>query len=172
MHGIDIVDLEDENFRNRDERALRLIINDSDVLIDHPHLYWLLWSAKEAVFKCNREAINYSPTSIPICLKEENGDIAFSSNDYEGKFEISDQYILAICSDRLSDTKYRVLHGNTPNGDLLRKEIISFFHSEGKEFEIGADELNLPILLPSKEPISISHHGKYGAFSYQTSITI
>ena len=73
MLGIDIVDLKDPSFKERSDRTIDLIKNSEDVHIDHPHLFWLFWSAKEAIFKCRREPINFSPSKIPVKVKNENG---------------------------------------------------------------------------------------------------
>ena len=170
MLGIDIVDLNDPKLKERNERSLDLIKNPKDQMILHPQVYWLLWSAKEAVFKCLRETINFSPTSIPIQLEVENGEITFKSNTIEGEIRVTKDYILALCSDDLSQTQHKIIKKTTIiDGDMLRDEIKN--HLANEQVEIGSDDLNLPILLPSKEAISISHHGNYGAFIYPTSIT-
>lgn len=171
MLGIDIVDLSDTNLQERNERSLKLILCDQDQLIKHEMIFWLLWAAKEAVFKCHREALNFSPTSIPIRLYSEFDELRFSSGVFQGYLIVNSEFILAICSKDLDSIDYETiaLEGGT-NGNNLRSAIIEYFTKKKLNLEMGSDDLNLPILLPSKEPISISHHGKFGAFAYPKSI--
>ena len=165
--GIDIVDLKDPQVQKRDERALKLVHNSEDQSIEHPLLYWLLWSAKEAVFKCYREAYNFTPTQIPIKLSEIDGDISFTSNELVGKIEISNDYVLAICSDDLEDVDHEVLNTDKiGTGAIVREAIVASFNDKKIKISIGSDDLNLPILLPSNQPISISHHYHWSAFAY------
>ena len=94
--GIDIVDLHDPKIRDRSERSMKLIQHEDDQLIDHPHIFWLLWSAKEAIFKCEREPKNFSPTSISVQLADKEEGISFTTERFDGKVIITDEYILAI----------------------------------------------------------------------------
>ena len=172
MPGIDIVDLTDPRSKEKNSRSLRLIKNEDDRIIDHSHLYWLLWSAKEAVFKCRREAVNFSPTTIPVWISADiGGTLSFKSTELEGLFQIEKDYVLAVCSENLEYIDYQVLKSDqNVNSINLREEIIEFFRKENSAFEIGSDELNLPILLPSNSLISISHHNHLGAFAYSKSM--
>lgn len=170
MLGIDIVDIHDPSFKERDARALDLIQNDQDVMLEHPHVFWLLWSAKEAVFKCRREPLNFSPTKIPIVLKEQDGVITFQSADLSGEVMVNDQYILAICGD-LSSLEYHVFEKQDDNwSEGIRFMIIEYFREKGLDYHVGSDDLNLPIMGPDKSPISISHHGRFGAVIYPKSL--
>ncbi|MEM7298033.1 MAG: 4'-phosphopantetheinyl transferase superfamily protein, partial [Bacteroidota bacterium] len=169
--GIDIVDLSDPKLQERNKRSLKLILCEKDQLIDHENVFWLLWAAKEAVFKCHREAFNFSPTSIPIQFYSEFDELRFSSDSFQGILIINSEYILAVCANDLDLIDHQtVTLENGANGDNMRSEIIEFFKEKELNFEMGSDELNLPILLPSNEPISISHHGKFGAFAYPKSL--
>jgi len=172
MLGIDIVDLKDSKLRERNERSLKLIQNKEDQLIEHEFIYWLLWSAKEAVFKCRREAINFSPTSIPIHLKKAGEQIQFESDGLKGKLIVEPSYILAICSDDLDSTDYEIISGKgVIDGGDVRNIIVNFFSNLDHEVTIGSDDLNLPILLPSEEAISISHHNHLAAFIFPRYLT-
>ncbi len=171
MLGIDIVDLRDSKLKNRDERALKLILNEKDELISHKQIYWILWAAKEAVFKCRREANNFSPTQIQIKLREKEGKISFTSNDLSGKVELTNSYVLSVCTKKLENIKFEIFETEaTSNSSSTRGSIVSFFKTKDIEVSIGADNLNLPTLLPFNEPISISHHGNWSAFVYPKSI--
>lgn len=170
MLGVDIVDIKDPSFKERNNRTLDLIKNEKDQTIDHPHLFWILWSAKEAVFKCKREPLNFSPKKIPIAVSKENGSILFESDGIKGKVEITDEYILAICGD-LEDITYETFEkSNEDWSEGIRFMIIEFFREKGLDYHIGSDDLNLPIVEPSKKEISISHHGRYGAVAFPKSL--
>ncbi|MDE0471315.1 MAG: 4'-phosphopantetheinyl transferase superfamily protein [Ekhidna sp.] len=167
MLGIDIVNLNDPFTKKKDKRAFRLIQHSNDVSIEHSELYWLLWAAKEAVFKCRREAINFSPTSIPIELSDSKGVITFQSEKLEGGFQIANDFIMAVCSENLKNVRVEIfINEDQVTSNSLRSEIMLYFDKKGKTFTVGSDELNLPILLPSCEPVSISHDGNIGAFAY------
>ncbi len=170
MLGIDIVDLKDPSFKERNERTLDLIKNDGDTHLDHPYLFWLLWSAKEAAFKCRREPINFSPTKIPIQLTLQNDEISFKSDDLVGNIIIEDEYILAICGD-LTEIEHHIFVKDNDNwSEGIRFMIIEYFRELGHDYHIGSDDLNLPIIEPSKKEISISHHGRYGAVAFSKSL--
>lgn len=166
MLGIDIVDLKDPSFKERNDRTIDLIKNEDDVHIMHPQLFWILWSAKEAIFKCKREPVNFSPTRIPVQLSIENEDIIFKSDKIGGKVIIAGEYILAICGD-LESIDFHVFEKQNDNwSEGIRFMIIEYFRENGQDYHIGSDDLNLPLIEPSKQEISISHHGRYGAVAF------
>ncbi|MEP0984694.1 4'-phosphopantetheinyl transferase superfamily protein [Ekhidna sp.] len=166
MIGIDIVDLEDPSFKERNARSLDLIKSKEDVLIEHKYLFWILWSAKEAVFKCRREPLNFAPTKIPIAIKEDENGITFSSNELSGKVILTDQYMIAICGN-MDEFDFHTFEKNNNNwSEGIRFMIIEFFRDHGQDYHIGSDDLNLPTIEPLNEIISISHHGRFGAVAY------
>ncbi len=170
MLGIDIFDLQDLQVKHRTNRSLRLIQCPNDILINHPQLFWLLWTAKEAVYKCHRKEIDFSPTDIPIHLKNES-TISFSSNRIYGKTVVTNDYILSVCSDDLTKINYQIFKNeNGVTSQSIRNEINLFFKNKYVSAKVGSDVLNLPIALPFKQPISISHHRNYGAFAFPRSI--
>jgi hypothetical protein len=170
MLGIDIIDLSDPLLKERNNRTLELIKSSNDHLIEHSNIFWLLWSAKEAVFKCKREPLVFDPKSIAVTLKSEADQVSFQSGKIEGSIVQTAEYILAICSDKFSNLSFEVYkEENKSLTNQLRLHIDEFFKKHNLEIEIGSDDLNLPILLPSMEPISITHHGKFGAFAYPSS---
>ncbi|SNS58787.1 4'-phosphopantetheinyl transferase superfamily protein [Ekhidna lutea] len=168
--GIDIVDLGDPLLQERTERTLNMIKSDGDEIIDHPLLFWLLWSAKEAVFKCKREPLNFAPSNILIKINQENESISFESDGIRGRFEITDNYIIALCGN-LDEIDHHVFVKTKDDwSEGIRFMIIEFFRENGMDYHIGSDELNLPIIEPDKKEISISHHGRYGAVAYPKSL--
>lgn len=173
MLGIDIIDLTDPLLKERSKRSLELIQGNEDQTIDHPNLFWLLWSAKEAAFKCRREPLNFAPKSIPIKLKQESEVISFQSDELEGKIIQTENYILAVCSDVIGEVHFEIFDEKSKNWNgRIRELIVDFFSTKGFQYKIGSDELNLPTILPLNQPISVSHHGKFGAFAYPSSFLI
>lgn len=171
--GIDIVDLKDEKLRKRDDRALKLIINNADVLLLHKHIFWLLWAAKEAVFKCKRECNHFTPKDIPIVLSENEKSIIFKSNELEGSIHVNDECVMAIAAEKLSSVAYHVFENQVKSDSQnTRKAILDFFKNKKMNLEIGTDAHDLPVLLPSGEPITISHHGSWSAFAYPAHISL
>ncbi|MEO1256050.1 MAG: 4'-phosphopantetheinyl transferase superfamily protein [Bacteroidota bacterium] len=170
MVGIDIVDLNDPLLKERDQRMLNLVKNENDTIVDHPCLFWILWSAKEAIFKYHREPISFAPTKIPITLLKKGEVLTFESNNIKGKFEFGDEYLLAVCGD-FNEVTYQIF--SKKNNDWrsgIREMIVEFFNEKGKEYSVGADDLNLPIIEPAKSAISISHHGRFGAVAFSSSL--
>ena len=103
--------------------------------------------------------------------KDREGNLSFHSEELKGSFEITDHFILAVCAENLNAIDYQVLKSDpNMNSINVREEIIRFFTKKNKAVKIGSDDLNLPILLPSKSSISISHHNHLGAFAYPKSI--
>lgn len=165
--GIDIVDLSDPQIQKRNQRTLKLVLNPEDQTIEHPLLFWILWSAKEAVFKCYREALNFSPTQISIKLAEIDGEISFTSKEFSGKIIISNSNILAICSDDLNAIEYEILETEKiGTGSMVKEHIATYFKEKDLDVVIGSDDLNLPVIEPGSVPISISHHHHWSAFAY------
>ena len=172
MIGIDIVDLQDPQLKIRSSRSLRLISHPEDQLMEHPQSYWLLWAAKEAIFKCQREAINFSPKQISVQLSQNSGTISFTSGTLSGKLEICSAYVVAICAKELAHVAWEIVQTDgISTSDSVRNEIRTFFKGKDIEIEITSDPLNLPVLMPHNEPVSISHHRNWSAFAYPKSIT-
>jgi len=133
----------------------------------HTELYWLLWAAKEAVFKCRREAVNFAPANIPVEIINNDKDILFVSEELNGLFQIEKEFIMAVCSDDLENTKFEIFKKKDRiTSGSIRDDILAYFRLNNKIFEVGSDDLHLPVLLPPNEPISISHHLNLGALAY------
>ncbi|MEP1094366.1 MAG: 4'-phosphopantetheinyl transferase superfamily protein [Cyclobacteriaceae bacterium] len=168
MIGIDIVDLTDPLFRERTSRSLDLISGENDRLIDHPNLFWLLWSAKEAVFKTKREIKSFAPRDIPISLRKEGSKIKFESDGIEGEILVSEKNIFSIAGDNQA-FEYSVVNEKSNNwSTTIRKRITTHFSEKGIAASVTKSG-RLP-MLNDRLPISISHHGEFAAFAYPKSI--
>ncbi len=165
--GIDIVDLNDPLLKKRDEKGLRLIIGEKDSLIAHPQIFWLLWTAKEAIYKCQRKKVDYQPKKIPVSVYQEDQDrFFFNSNGLNGLFEVHHDYILAVCAERLQNISYQVIKSEEiVTSSSIRTAILNLFSAYGLHASLGSDRLGLPIAEPSHALLSVSHHHHYGAFA-------
>ncbi len=169
MIGIDIVDLNDPLFKKRTERSLDLITNEQDQFINHPDLFWLLWSAKEAVFKTRREITSFSPKNIPIVLKQEGSKIKFESDEIKGEIWTDKNYILSIAGDAIEPINFSVVNENSTNwSSTIRKRIKTHFANRGISASVSKSG-SLP-LINDRLPISITHHGAFAAFAYPNSV--
>ena len=164
MIGIDITDLHDSLFHNRNVRSLNLILHKNDGLIEHENIFWLLWTAKEAVFKQRRKDDTFNPKSAPIQLIEKGESITFESQCGNGFFEITVNYILAIAYSIEHVPCYKVIQitSNNPNKEV-RQELIQDL-SPGQN--LSTDDLGLPIIHPNLHPVSFSHHGRFAAYAF------
>jgi len=168
MIGIDIVDLSDPLFRERTNRSLDLISSEDDQFIDHPKLFWLLWSAKEAVFKTKRKITAFAPKNIPIALRKEGGKIKFESGGIEGEILVGEKSIFSIAGDNQA-FDYSVVNEKSDNwSTTIRNRITSHFSEKGISATVSKSG-QLP-MLNDRLPISITHHGEFAAFAYPKSI--
>ncbi|HVO72861.1 MAG TPA: 4'-phosphopantetheinyl transferase superfamily protein [Ignavibacteriaceae bacterium] len=151
-------------------------------------MVWLLWSMKESAYKIfvqeNRVRL-LAPLkfqcSIHTCFKGNfSGEVISGKKSY---FTFS-----KVSKDKISTTAYsdKITRVNSLSGGLKfsesgdsssGQEIISSFISNVSEFLnitpydlfLKKDELNIPYLFYKgnhlKSSISLSHHGRYGAYS-------
>jgi phosphopantetheinyl transferase (holo-ACP synthase) len=168
MIGIDIVDLNDPLLKKRNDRSVALISSSEDKKINHPQIFWLLWAAKEAVFKTERTIKNFRPREIPITLSlDKHSNITFTSGKIKGQILVDDHHILAIANKK-SDLDYFVLNEKVNNwSSTIRQKITECFSEKGVSVSVSKSG-TLP-LLNDKLPLSITHHGDFAAFAYPNS---
>lgn len=166
MIGIDIIDLSDPQLKKRTERTFRLIEHSADRYPVHDLAFWLLWTAKEAIFKCQRQPITFSPSQIPVQIKEKQAHVyTFQSGIILGQTLINPQLILSICGNQ-SLPEFRVFyHKQAATKEFVRVKIEQELM---KDQYLGADELGLPIIQPEQKTLSISHHHRYAAFAVES----
>jgi phosphopantetheinyl transferase len=170
MIGVDIVDLGDPHSRKRNEEDLRFILTSEDLLptIDDNNLqYWVIWAAKEAVFKAHRELTNFDPKKFHIQFDPKIED-QFSSGEFRGRLTINPNYIFAICAKNLSQAHFEIFESKaTDQSSEVRAKFLALFSSQDK-ITIGVDEDALPIMIQNDQQsqISFSHHGRYLACGY------
>ena len=154
--GVDIIDLNDPLLQKRGDRSLDLIRNPQDTPIDHPLYFWLLWTAKEAAYKSVRGTAPFSPKNMVIQLHHTENDLSFDWNNTSGKFEIKDDYVFAY----INCVEYLIIEARPKNWST---EIRNHIEQQLGQ-TVGADTKGLPVLASTAQPISLTHHGRFGAF--------
>ena len=84
MIGIDIVDLKDPLLHPRTADHLRFIKAKGDQYPENTDpilLYWIVWSAKEAIFKSKRQLKSFDPKLITVVF---SNNLYFSSKQLVG----------------------------------------------------------------------------------------
>lgn len=171
MVGIDVVDLHDPLFKKRSLDQLRFISNPADSVLDleDPALhFWVFWSAKEAIFKCQRQDTRFDPKSIPVSFQFQKSDRwTFNSGEISGYVQTCPSHILAICFLGENQPVYHVQKRRTTNAFLeVRTNIKThWLKHEHKRITIGAHH-KMPIIEETGDPVSFSHHGRFVAFAY------
>jgi phosphopantetheinyl transferase len=165
--GIDIVDIKDSLFHPRTADHLRYIKAKGDQYpenIDPTLLYWIVWSAKEAIFKSKRQLILFNPKLITVVFSNNSH---FSSKDLVGTVETTPNYVVATAAPPSMEVMQQIWmnHQKASSQKIIRARIIAYFKPLNIRFTL--DENQLPLLCVNEEkefPISLSHHGNYIAF--------
>ena len=167
MIGIDIVDINDFLLHPRTGEHMRFIKAIDDKYpkdIDPILLFWIVWSAKEAIFKSKRQLKPFDPKLITVTFLH---DLNFYSKQLTGSVEITSNYIVAIAAQKSMKLVNKIWMNNQKvcSQKSVRKRIIEYFKPLNVKFTL--DENQLPLLYVSegkKIPISLTHHGKYMGF--------
>lgn len=163
MIGIDIVDLHDPKLRERTDRALDLILHPADTYPQHTQLFWLVWTAKEAIFKCNRKANTFSPSTLQVNINETSqNEFHFNSLSITGVIHCNHYYVLAIASKDHTPVYQLFYSKDTCKSHYIRNKISSHLAPSQRLTE---DPQGLPVINPSGKPVSITHHYHYAAFA-------
>jgi phosphopantetheinyl transferase (holo-ACP synthase) len=167
MIGIDVVDLKDPLIKSRDPETFRFIVptNDQIELIrSHPFGFWIIWTAKESVFKALRKDIRFDPLQIPVQFSASDTKyFTFQSGAFSGKVYLSTEYVLACCG----PVTYKVVErkSGTPSMEVRTLLMQDYLRETGNGTTIGTID-KMPVLLPSEKPVSFSHHGRFLAYAY------
>ena len=167
MIGIDIVDIKDPLLHLRTADHLRFIKAKGDQYpenIDPILLYWIVWSAKEAVFKSRRQLISFDPKLISVVF---SSDLHFSSKHLSGIVETAPNYVVATAAQSSTPLIHQIWmsHQKAHSQKIIREKIIDYFKPLKISFTLDKNQLPLLCVNEEKEfPISLTHHGNYMAF--------
>jgi hypothetical protein len=169
MIGIDLVDLKDPLLKERFSPSMRFISHPSDQIIPHPQIFWLMWTAKEAVYKANRQSIAFDPKKIPVICQSGDSNYTFTSDNISGQFIFSEELIIAICSFEGRSFKYDFWESenlSSASTEVRSRAKIHYFLNNGNKVNIGIDKSGIPIFMESEIPLTFTHHGRYCGFIY------
>ena len=167
MIGIDIVDLKDPLLHPRTADHLRFIKAKGDQYPENTDpilLYWIVWSAKEAIFKSKRQLKSFDPKLITVVF---SNNLYFSSKQLSGTVEATSNYVVATAAPPSMELMYQIWmnYQKASSQKIIRERIIAYFKPLNIRFTL--DENQLPLLCVNEEkefPISLTHHGNYLAF--------
>lgn len=191
MIGNDIVDLrqasQESNWRRKGyvdklftHREQQLI---SDA-IDPDRMVWLLWSMKESAYKVAvRQTKNrtFAPAKLECLLSQSTEDTAegyvFYQERYQTRSLITSQYIATVAFAVNTTPRYKqvIIPFDTTDyqshHDHIRQSIrqhsSALFQTSEEKIHIDKDSFGVPVLTignAATVPVSISHHGHYGAY--------
>ncbi len=158
MIGIDIIDLQDPLLKNRTGTA-RFILHPDEV---PDRDFWDYWTAKEAIFKCQRNKGPFMPKNIPINFVSDKN---FHSKGWKGTVISTPNYCLSIAGDSID---HQIFNCDTRNpSDEIRIKISKWFFDElAIQTKVISDANGLPVLSHNHSPVSLSHHGRFMTFAY------
>ena len=167
MIGIDIVDLKDPLLHPRTADHLRFIKAKGDQYPENTDpilLYWIVWSAKEAIFKSKRQLKSFDPKLITVVF---SNNLYFSSKQLSGTVEATSNYVVATTAPPSMELMHQIWmnYQKASSQKIIRERIIAYFKPLNTRFTL--DENQLPLLCVNEEkefPISLTHHGNYLAF--------
>ena len=167
MIGIDIIDINDFLLHPRNGEHMRFIKAKDDKYpkdIDPNLLYWIVWSAKEAIFKSKRQLNVFDPKLITITF---SNDLNFYSKQLSGSIEITPNYVMAIAAQESIKlvNKIWINHQKVCSQKAVRERIIEYFKPINVNFTLDGNQLPLlSVNEGEKIPISLTHHGMYMGF--------
>ena len=149
--------------------------------IDPFTMVWHLWSMKESAYKvfiqCGGSPF-FTPTKIECsldCLK--NGQVKIGALNLKTKTSINAQYIFSTATENSSELETSVFqlpeNNNKQQSKFMYDQLFLEFSKRNSldynDLLIQKTKTGVPILHYRNKPIntslSITHHGKYGAFS-------
>lgn len=191
MIGNDIVDLsqanKESNWRRKGYLDKLFTPHEQQLIHDAPDpdsMVWRLWSMKESAYKVAvRKTKNrvFAPVKIACSLNESAEETAegcvLYGESYQTRSLITSRYIATVAFAANTSPPYKqvIIPFNTMNyrdhHDLIRQTIRQYssalFQASEHEIRIDKDSLGVPVLTignSATRPISISHHGYYGAY--------
>ncbi len=180
MIGIDVADLRDPLLHKRGIRAFQMIRHPLERLPGNcPEIaFWKFWTAKEAVYKALRTSTPFLPTTIQIIFSGET-DFAgrcspVNRHLYTGTISLlSNGGMLALAHHaEIEPPKFAVVSISTAPGskELRQKAVAHFLQEFNEHVRFGTSANQLPVVQSTTNTcqyeVSLSHHGRFGAFAY------
>lgn len=185
MIGNDVVDIaqakKDSNWQRPrfleklfTQQEQQFIHNSRDAFL----MVWRLWSMKEAAYKLYTQihpSRFYNPKAFSCDLKEEKGKVCYKDFECYVSTKMTSQYILSEAhlsqSEMFSEAVF-LKDSNSKNQSgvtktMLLKAISKEYKQPISSIHLRTSEFGIPkVFMGSKTiNVSMSHHGKYGAFA-------
>lgn len=190
MIGNDIVDLSISHIGEGERRVrylAKIFMERECVIIDQlgndDIWIWLLWSAKESVYKVvsrKEQIIRYAPKSLEcLSIKKISESNYETIVEYKGKqfivlSRVSDKYVHSVTTtSNLNQTISEVftIPSNENESEAIDHNLLMYISTntkyEYKNMSIKRDAHRVPHIYHGDKELyflSISHHGKFGAF--------
>lgn len=189
MVGNDIIDI-DETSRSSDwERPgfMEKIFTPKEQSIisasDDPFTtVWQMWSMKESAYKIFIQAGGerfFNPTKIECSFVDSRNDqVKIDNITLKTRTLFNADYIFSTATIEQADIESRIFelpeNDNQKQSDFMRKQLIKDFAKINNlncgDLEIRKIESGIPLIYCKNEildvSISITHHGKFGAYSF------
>ncbi|WP_439131545.1 4'-phosphopantetheinyl transferase family protein [Polaribacter sp.] len=135
---------------------------------------WLFWSMKEAAYKCYTQQFQerfFSPLKFS-CKTEKisSGIVTIGLRKYHVKYIITNNYIHSVAQERLSNIMVEnlfLIANKKHLSKIINHKILFHFDDD---VQLKKNTIGIPLLYHNNKvlpiSISISHHGKYGAFVF------
>lgn len=190
MIGNDIVDLSISHICEGERRAryLAKIFTEKEcVIIDQlgndDMWIWLLWSAKESVYKAvsrNEQVIRYAPKSLEcLSIKNKSNSNYETTVEYNGEqfvvlSHVSDKYVHSVTNKsnfNQSISEVFTISSNENESEAIDHKVLMYISTntkyEYKNMSIKRDRHRVPHIYHGDKELyylSMSHHGQFGAF--------
>lgn len=185
MVGNDIVNLEEaENASNwQRPRFLDKLFTSQEKLLIHnsenPFLMvWRFWSMKEAAYKLYTQqnpSRFYNPKGFECYIQNEKGMVKFNDFECQVKTKRTSKYILSEARFMDYEITSKVIELKIKNSRvqskvlkaLLLKELSKSYGLTIEDLKFEKSKFGIPTVLwhSIKIPVSLSHHGCYGAYA-------
>lgn len=179
MIGNDLIDLQLAKSQSNWQRKgfLEKQFTDTEIAeilsSENPFLQvWLFWSMKEAAYKCYTQEFQkrfFAPKKFVCTMISKNtGIVSVENQQYFSKSEISTFFIHTIAKKEDTEiyaSELFLIDENANQTQFVQQQILSTFL---QKVTIQKNEFGIPFLYQKDKKlalsISISHHGKFGAF--------
>ena len=189
MIGNDIVDLKRSTFNWKRPRFLDKVFTENEQTIifsstNKHELLWLLWSMKEAAYKCHVQQFGkrfFNPKRL-LCklISEDKGIVKIDDNSYFTRSTITEDYVYTIAkpntntSVNSSVVKTEDLSFNIQSDSLKQDFLNSISQNKGLDIQtlnIKKTAIGIPELFNNDEKLSVcfslTHCGRFSGFVYE-----
>ncbi len=180
MIGNDIIDKSlaaiESNWQRKGFLEKQFTKKEQDVIVNAENpfeMVWLLWSMKESAYKIYAQQCEerfFAPIKFECEIRDNfEGTVYFREKNYFTKSVLNEEYIFTIAGLGKETKVYSYLGASKGITERIKKKLhhetgILFSEIEQKKAKNGAPNYyhkDKPLL----KSCSITHHGKYGAFS-------